>query len=659
VEYALSCISPELKADCGDEVSQVHNVFLTMQSDPSTTALEELLSTDLASMCMWGNSTFPGGCLRRLQKEMIWVYQELYQEQAQNSSVCGVETPMGQAAGTAVGMVGIITDFACLTNEIGLECPIAIIEAIHDSGMDEMLQGDENFRIRDITTVCWAFYNAGCCSNSFINLIEKMYSLDCMKISSGLTNALTTVPQSCMLPTTVGGIGNALPNMCDGTYTRDYTPYFPTDCPNNTKSLWIEIETECKDLVEDVDVKDPADCPDNLCTFGCYAMGTLNSLSEDESNHHTHWKPVPGNGNSRNNDVPVGFVIPVLVFCLLVVFCTFVWCMHEHGGDTAALSMMGIANYGSLGSNELEMQDAPYEHDTKLASPRINFAIPWQASNRDEVLLGRSVPRSDEEGPGLRSLLSWDEKDFSSAYSGIPAARNTSQPHPDALLNDTAPVMLSQEGKSPWEPGCASSDEEAPQRSGYLSGAKSSPFASSKAAVKPKGVLHDARSGYTPSIVRNQSIKGPPTSKLKAGVATLPSLTCKLPADNAATSSQKSMAPSGASDPLGAIKLKSSLPEASGFPTRVNSQHSEAQTPTAAVLLPTPYGGSPSAGTGEISLTQTQTKLHLSLAQTENEDSWKLQRTPKHSTPAVKSTPGTLAEVDSSLSLPDLVDQTL
>ena len=48
---------------------------------------------------------------------------------------------LGEAAGTMVGLLGLVTDFLCLASADGVPCFTAIVEAVQDAGMTGILTG--------------------------------------------------------------------------------------------------------------------------------------------------------------------------------------------------------------------------------------------------------------------------------------------------------------------------------------------------------------------------------------------------------------------------------------------------------------------------------------------------------------------------------------
>ena len=50
-------------------------------------------------------------------------------------------------------MFGIVTDFGCLKSQYGVQCPIAISQAIHESGLDVIFAGEDEFEIHDLFRV--------------------------------------------------------------------------------------------------------------------------------------------------------------------------------------------------------------------------------------------------------------------------------------------------------------------------------------------------------------------------------------------------------------------------------------------------------------------------------------------------------------------------
>lgn len=218
----------------------------------------------------------PGSCFPTLNTNAVDTYAGLLAAQGSDDT-CGPTSQLGEAAGTMVGLLGLVTDFLCLASADGVPCFTAIVEAIQDAGMTGILTGhatvDTSNQMAELMALskgCTAFATAGCCAQSFFDTITAYQQLTCVN-STKETELLMLLPKTCgAMP----GVGTGpLESACPGYSAQDHVQYAPANCPPRSSAgeYWEEIIGTCGASPN----VSTSGCPTDMCKFGCLAVASL------------------------------------------------------------------------------------------------------------------------------------------------------------------------------------------------------------------------------------------------------------------------------------------------------------------------------------------------------------------------------------------------
>mmetsp|Transcript_462 Transcript_462/g.954 ORF Transcript_462/g.954 Transcript_462/m.954 type:complete len:442 (+) Transcript_462:287-1612(+) len=332
-QHMTSCIFGDSGKHCSAEVNRMASEFYESQdSVPDVSVLAEMFgdAEQVTRMCV--NTSAEQGCIPRLKAATL----DFYSAVAANSgadSACQPTAEGASAASAGVGVISLLADFACLKNEAGESCPVAVVQAMKSGGVEDLAsravlgasEGQEptlpDYNLANMKTACQAFYDAGCCSASFFQLLPTLSALVC-RSNSMLDGLLKALPELCKLPAAMHGIGKSLPASCDGFAGDSYASFVPAseNCPTpGSPSFWADLGGSCA-------APSTSSCPTTACELGCLSAAALADIQEEQGAANDAPAPGPtedqdsGSGSGSGSDADLGLVLAVVgVTCACVV----------------------------------------------------------------------------------------------------------------------------------------------------------------------------------------------------------------------------------------------------------------------------------------------------------------------------------------------------